>query len=316
MDIFSKIPNEKINNKPSDQLSKTNSKQSSLKQTSKSGGGCPKGKIMRHGYITNTGKIVNNSCITAQSSTGRKSSDDLKKYIMSREKMQREAKKRFSKEISKKCPKGYIMREGYKKESYKSHSKNGDSIKVKSSWTKPQCIKSQTGKSEKSNKLIVIMEKDVLGKYGYKHIKSSSPSERRNALRKALRDIKPLSIYRRLVALSTLNKGKDIMLSKILKEDSEWIKTQSLYIADRISSKVSKNSKSSKQSSKKYSKKSSKQSSKQSFKKNQGGGDILERYNTLYNPRYNLNDIKTNSKKSNSKLSLSKRNKLFYYKDK
>lgn len=299
MDIFSK------------RSSKKHSKDSITMNTLLNGGACPKGQIMRQGYITKTGKRVSKGCITAQSSTGRKSSDELKKYIMSREKLQKEARRRFSKEASKKCPKGYIMREGYKKESYKSHSKKGDSIKVKSSWTKPKCIKSQTGKSEKGKKLIVIMAKDVLGKYGYDSVKSLSSSERRNALRKALKEIKPLSVYRRLVALSTLNKGKDSVLAKILKEDSEWIKTQSLYIADRMgskTSKVSKNSKSSKKSSK-----SSKKSSKSS-KKSQKGGNKIERYNTGYIPQYNLNDIKSNSKKSDSKMSLSKKNKLFYYK--
>lgn len=304
MDIFTRLPSKKA----SGHSKKRYSKESNSKQSSLNGGKCPNGQIMRKGYTTSSGKKVSKGCITAQSSTGRKSSDDLKKYIMSREKIQKEASKKFSKEASKKCPKGYIMREGYKRESYKSHSKKGESVKVKSSWTKPQCVKSQTGKSEKGEKLIVIMEKDVLDKYGYDHVKTLSPSERHRALRKALKEIKPLSVYRRLVALAILNKGKDSVLAKILKEDSEWIKTQSLYIADRTGSKTSKVSKVSKVS------KGSK-SSRKSSKKGQKGGDILERYNTGYIPRYDLNDIKSNSKKSNSKMSLSKKNKLFYYKD-
>lgn len=287
--------------------SKTFSKESYSKN-SFSGGSCSKGQKMRQGYTTSASKKVDRGCVVSQSSIGRKSSDNLKKYVLAREKLQKEAKKRFSKEASKKCPPGYIMREGYKRESYKSHSKKGDFIKVKSSWTKPQCVKSQTGKSEKGEKIIVIMEKDVLGKYGYDRIKSLSPNERRRALRKALNEIKPLSVYRRLVALSTLNKGKDKTLSKILKEDAEWIKLQSEYIVDRNGSKVSKASKSSKDS------KSSKSS--KASKKSQRGGENTERYNTGYIPRYNLHDMsRSNSKKTDSKVSLSKKNKLFYYKD-
>lgn len=291
----------------------------SSKKLSKSldGGACPKGQIIRQGYVTSSGKRVSRGCITAQSSTGRKSSKDIQKYVQAREKIQKEARKKFSKEVPKSCPNGYILREGYKRDSYKSHSKKGDSIKVKSSWTKPECIKSQTGKSEKGEKLIVIIEKDVLGKYGYDKVKSLSPKERRSALRKAISEIKPLSVYRRLVALSTLNKGKDKGLAKILKEDSEWIKTQSQYIVSKSGSKTSKSNKS------KASKISTK--SKTSKKSKQRGGTIPELNNTE-NKYYDVETLlkkyskKSNSKlasskKSDSKLSLSKKNKLFYYKD-
>jgi len=270
MDIFSRT-NSKKNSKELSRQSSKNSKDLSL-----NGGACPKGKIMRQGYITSTGKRVSKSCITSQSSTGRKTTEDIKKYVQAREKIQKQASKKFSKETPKSCPKGYILREGYKRESYKSHSKKGEPIKVKASWTKPECIKSQTGKSEKGKKLITIIEKDVLGKFGYDDVKTLSPSERRRALRKAIKEIKPLSVYRRLVALSTLNKGKDKVLSNILKEDSEWIKTQTEYVADRANSKSSKGSKVSKSSKvSKGSKKSSKQK----------GGEIR------FYPKYDLMEL-------------------------
>jgi len=333
MDIFSRT-NSKKNSKELSRHSSKNSKDLSL-----NGGGCSKGKIMRQGYKTSTGKRVSKSCITAQSSTGRKSSEDVKKYVQAREKIQKQASKKFSKETPKSCPKGYILREGYKRESYKSHSKKGEPIKIKESWTKPECIKSQTGKSEKGKKLITIIEKDVLGKYGYDDVKLLSPSERRRALRKAIKEIKPLSVYRRLVALSTLNKGKDKPLSKILKEDSEWIKTQTEYVVDRANSKTlngSKNSKNSKKSKGSTVSKSSKDSKKSSKQK---GGDIgfypkydlmelLKKYSkqqkggekSSYIPSFELKrtsktHIKSNSKKSASKKDVSKKNKLFYYKN-
>ena len=290
------------------------SKNSVHSKKSQNGSGCPKGQIMRTGYTTKTGKVVKKSCIPSQSSTGRKSSDELKKYILSREKIQQEARKRFSKDY-KKCPSGYIMREGYKRESYKSHSKKGDSIKVKSSWTKPKCIKSQTGKSKKGDKKIVIMEKDVLGKYGYVHVKSLSPKERRNALRKAITNIKPLSVYRRLVALSTLNKGKDNALAKILKEDSEWIKTQVEYILNSSISKKSKKSKKSKTNESlksSLSKKSLKSRTSKKSRTSLKGGSKTDRYDTGYIPRYKLDEMSSLKKKSKE---TSKKNKLFYYKD-
>ncbi len=155
--------------------------------------------------------------------------------------MHKAAMKKFSNEVPKKCPPGQILREGFKKESYKSHSKKGKEINVSSSWTKPECIPSVTGKSTKGTKLITIIEKDVLGKYGYSNVKTLSKGERHSALRNALKFIKPLSVYRRIVALSTLNKNKDQELYDILKSDADWIKTQDVYIKAKSPSK--KNSK-------------------------------------------------------------------------
>lgn len=150
----------------------------------------------------------------------------LNKYIKAKEKMHEEIRKKFSKETPKECPKGYILREGYKKKSFKSHSKTGKEITVKGYDVKPDCIKSQTGKSEKGEQVIVIMEKDVLGKYGYEDIKNSGSTKRHNALKKALKELKPLSVYRRLIAIATLNKNKNIAVHDILREDAEWVKKQ------------------------------------------------------------------------------------------
>jgi hypothetical protein len=182
--------------------------------------------------------------------------DKIARYVAEKEELQKQARQMFPEEAAKKCPRGYIKREGYKKESYKSHSKSGKNINVKESWTAPACIKSPLGRSVKGEKLIVLMEKDVLKKYGYDDIVHLTKNERHRALRKAIRANKPLSIYRRIIAISTLNKNTNPKLYKILREDAEWIKTQPEYIAKKASNK------SSKKSSKKGSKKSSKKGSK------------------------------------------------------
>ena len=180
--------------------------------------------------------------------------------------------KRFSKEVPKRCSKGEILREGFKKNSYKSHSKTGKThkidrnIKVSGSWTKPACIKSVTGKSKKGSKLITIMDKDVLGKYGYSNIKSLSKTERHSAIRNALKKIKPLSVYRRLIALATLNKNKDEELFIILRSDADWIKTQDVYIKSKNIKKISKKRDSKIKSSKEAKNKSSKKASNKSNK--------------------------------------------------
>jgi len=229
---------------------------------------CSKGEIMRSGYVTKTGKTIKSKCITAQSNSGEKTSDIINDYVKAKEKMHELARKKFSKESSKKCSKGYIMREGYKVKSHKSHSKDGKEVIIKEHWVKPECVKSELNRSTKGEKLIVIIEKDVLGKYGYKNIKELPEQKRHTYLHRAIIDNKPLSIYRRIIALSTLNRNKDRKLYKILKDDAKWIKTQKEYKQSRsknLSKTLSKNL--SKTLSKILSKKSSKRTSKKSSKK-------------------------------------------------
>ena len=135
--------------------------------------------------------------------------------------MYKEANKKFPKAASKKCKKGYIKREGYK---VKKDSKK-DSKKIKEYWVEPKCIKSQVNRSTKGNKDIVIIEKDVLKKFGYSDIKDKNITDRKKSLKKAITKIKPLSVYRRLVAISTLNKNRNPKLYRILQEDIKWLKT-------------------------------------------------------------------------------------------
>lgn len=204
-----------------------------LKKKSK----CKKDEIMRKGYITKTGRIVPTSCIIAQSNSGEKTSEKVIEYLKNKEKVHKLARKKFSKEAEKKCLPGYIMREGYKVNSHKSRSKKGSIITVKGHWSKPKCIKSQTGKSSKGPKLIVILEKNDLSKYGYHKVKNLTVDKRRQALSLTIKNNKPLSIYRKINALATLNKNKDLDLYKIFKEDADWIKKQPEYISKLASSK-------------------------------------------------------------------------------
>jgi hypothetical protein len=277
---------------------------------SKNSKSCVRGQILRKGYTTVTGKKVNSSCINATSASGKKTSDELKKYIKSKDSMHRAASKKFSKESAKKCAPGYIKRAGYKVGSHKSHSKSGKKTSVKSRWVAPACIKSQASKSSTGSKAIVIMERDVLAKYGYDKIKGLSPKERKSALKNAIREIKPLSVYRRLVALSTLNKNRDVDLYKILKEDAEWIKSQVEYIIQKAS-----NSKNYKKSSKKSSKKNSKKNSKSSKKSQKGGLTEFINLSRYVNPNNKTHDQNVRDNLVKKKLDSKDRNKLFYYKN-
>ena len=178
---------------------------------------CPKGFIMRSKYKTKKGTIVPEKCIKAQSNSGEKTSIKVKEFLKKKEKMYREANKKFPKAASKKCKKGFIKREGYKV------TKNINNKKTEY-WVEPKCIKSQVNRSTKGSKEIVILEKDVLKKYGYSDIVNKTFDERKKSLKKALLEIKPLSVYRRIIAISTLNKNKNPKLYKKLKEDIKWLK--------------------------------------------------------------------------------------------
>ncbi len=110
------------------------------------------------------------------------------------------------------------MREGYKRK-----SKSTKLIEVG-----PVCVESKTGKPH--GEQLFVLEKDVLKKYGYIDVKNLSKQQRQTALKKSLKYIKPLSLMRRLNALSVLNKDQNEKLSKLFKDDAEWVKTTKEYL--------------------------------------------------------------------------------------
>ena len=72
---------------------------------------------------------------------------------------------------------------------------------------------------------IPIKHLHSLTRYGYSTAKSEKA--RHTALNKALKADSPLTISRRLQALSTFHKNNDIQLARLVKEDAEWVKAQS-----------------------------------------------------------------------------------------
>lgn len=188
---------------------------------------CPKGYIKRSGYTrkTKTGKTVKvkAACILSRGEKPVKRTDIDKKIMKNLEKIHTKARQMFGTPT---CKKGEILREGYKKKSYVT--KKG--VKVNEVWVKPVCIKSPTGKPK--GKKLFVLEKKGLSEFGYKDITNLPSAKRHSILLEALRNKNPLSVYRRLVALSLLNKNKNPKLSQLLKKDSDWVKTTKEYIAN------------------------------------------------------------------------------------
>lgn len=187
----------------------------SAKKSSKKGSKkCSKGYIHRKSYVAKrkSKKVsVKGACIKATSQSGRKTSVDVKKHFASREKIYKQARQKYG-NIT--CKKGSIIREGYKKKS--------------GVWVKPTCIK-DVGKPGKQARTIYL-EKDRLKKYGYSDVVNMSQVARHRSLKKALVEgEKPLSVMRRLVALSTLSKNTNPRVSDVFSDDAEWIKSTDEY---------------------------------------------------------------------------------------
>lgn len=129
--------------------------------------------------------------------------------IRKKRRMHRSVREKYGKPD---CPHGKIVREGYRA------VRNSKKIEVP-----PGCIK-DVGRKGKGKQLFVL-DKDVLGKYGYGDVKYTKAETRRRALRRAVKKLRePKPIFRRLIALSTLNKNSNPELSKRFKRDAYWIR--------------------------------------------------------------------------------------------
>ena len=144
------------------------------------------------------------------------------------------------------CQKGQIKRNGYTTSKGKK-VKSSCIISQSNSGTKTaskikQLIKSRSKNSKTRTRIskglptIIILGKNELGQFGYVNIKDLSIKERHIALKKAIKHLKPLSVFRKVVAIATLHKKTDKKLHDLLMDDSHWIKEQTEYKKDRKTS--------------------------------------------------------------------------------
>ena len=179
---------------------------------------CKKGSILRKGYSAKRGSKtirVKSRCIKAQSQSGLKRSVRDAQIIKKKMSQHRVASKKFG---VPKCPKGQMVRAGYKRKSKKSK---------KTSWVKPTCIKSLDSRKQARQQLFVL-DKGTLSTHGY-HADLSS-NKRHHALVSAMNaGIKPLTAFRKLVALATLTKNSNPDVSRTYISDAKWLKTTDEY---------------------------------------------------------------------------------------
>lgn len=191
----------------------------------KKDGTCPNGYIVRRGYKTKKGVIVDTRCIK-NPGIGPGKREDWQRKIMKKKRLRQTlAEKKI--DGPKKCPKGMILRRGYIKDSYirKGYYKKTDKKyipprKVKKTIVGAKCIKDVGEKGK--GKFIVYLKPGRLGKYGYKDIKNITQKSRQNALGLAIKEYGPLSVMRRINILFVMNKNRP-ELRKIYEDDKKWI---------------------------------------------------------------------------------------------
>ena len=76
----------------------------------------------------------------------------------------------------------------------------------------------------RKSKQLFVLKKGDLTKYGY-HA-DLSENNRHEALKKALGEYSPLSLFRKLNAVYVLNKNRDKKRAATFKADANWVKMQ------------------------------------------------------------------------------------------
>lgn len=136
--------------------------------------------------------------------------------------------------LTKQCPPGYILRAPYrrgfksitKKSGYNIH-KGSKTIRVyptaRSTIVKATCIKDRglPGKGPRSGKGIGSLKKGELSRYGYSA--HGSTEERHKALVEAIKVYGPLSVFRKLDAITKYTQRTAPEAHRIFKEDRAWV---------------------------------------------------------------------------------------------
>ncbi len=175
---------------------------------------CGKGTRYRKSY-TRRGTRIHGKCIRSQTRQRESTRNKLRR-------MRTRMTKRFrgyrrNARTLKKCPRGYILRNAYV-----CYTKRGKHTLVPQS-----CIKDvgAPGKGLVGGPGIGPLRKGELAVFGYTHVTTLPVSERRSALKKAVKEYGSLTVWRKLNAIHIYTRRTSPTSSKIFKEDMNWIKS-------------------------------------------------------------------------------------------
>lgn len=194
--------------------------------------GCPTGYHHRKGYKTVKGAYVAPRCV--RSTTTYKQSQKQFKASETARRRERLRGVRGALGLTKKCPKGYILRAPYKRGFAASTKAKGFKVtrgnktyiahpKAKSTIVQASCIKNLglPGKGV-SGQSIAPLRKGELTKYGY--TVQASREDRHNSLAKAIQEFGALGVFRKLDAVAKLTKRTAPEASYVFAKDRDWVK--------------------------------------------------------------------------------------------
>jgi hypothetical protein len=177
---------------------------------------CPKGYIIRKSYQTKKGKKVKARCIKNPGKGPGKRKHWITALKAKKTKNMKLVRTKFP--TDPKCKKGEILRDGYVKK---------NKTKKKVTIIAPKCIKNRGLPGKTSDKFknggIGPLKKGGLGKFGYHNVKTLRKKERRMALQRASKEIGYLTVWRKLNAIEIYNRNTNTAISKIFKQDKNWI---------------------------------------------------------------------------------------------
>lgn len=183
--------------------------------------GCPSGYHKRSSYTSVKGLYVPARCVRS-TTPYKQSSKEFKKSVT------RKMKARMA------CPPGYIRREAYvrkyssgvRKQGYTVKRKSGSTYKVyptaSSKLVDSTCIKDRGLPGKGTLKAIGPLRKGELTRFGYST--NNTREQRHDALRKAVKELGDLNIFRKLDAVAKLSVRVAPEKSKIFVEDRDWVR--------------------------------------------------------------------------------------------
>jgi hypothetical protein len=195
-------------------------------------GACPEGFHKRKAYTSRRGHRVGPRCIRSQSPY-LESSANFKRRTIRKMQSRLHGLSRKSLGLTKKCPKGYILRAPYKRRFRNTVRREGYLRRVsgKTVRVRPQkestiveatCVKDR-GLPGKQVIGMGPLRKGELIQFGYSF---RLPAEaRRKALQKAVKKFGPLGVFRKLDAVAKLSTRTVPQASRVFSEDRDWVRS-------------------------------------------------------------------------------------------
>jgi len=119
---------------------------------------------------------------------------------------------------TKKCGKGYILQKGYTRK-----SRSGKRVRVTARCVKDRGLPGKGFKGEGPG--IGKLREGELSQFGYSGVSKLSEGQRHAALKKAIAQYGPLSVFRKLNAVAVYTKYTSPMVSRVFKSDMAWIRS-------------------------------------------------------------------------------------------